>query len=90
MKRTLLRLAVLWLAITTAHAEEPAAGQSTEAEPAVHAWLEMQRSGDAASPQTQPLSGPVMERVHLRYLKGFEYEQPMYFKHDKSSTSSGQ
>lgn len=74
----------LLLIATTAHAEEAAKKEPSQAEPATRAWLELQRSGDAASMQPQPLSGPTMERVHLRYLKGFEYPQPMYYKHDES------
>lgn len=85
MNRKLLWLAALSLAATTALAEEqPIERQAAEDEPAVHAWLEMQRSGDAASPQSQPLSGPAMERAYIRYLKSFEHPQPMYFKHDSS------
>lgn len=85
MNRKLLWLAAWSLAATTACADEPPpAGRQAADEPAVHAWLELQRSGDAASPQAQPLSGPAMERVHRRYLKGFEHPQPMYYKHDET------
>lgn len=86
MNRTLLLLAAWWLAAPLAHAETPAAEPSPPPASAVPAWLELQRSGEAASPQAQPLSGPAMERVHLRYLKGFEHPQPMYFKHDQNIT----
>lgn len=81
MKRKIGWLAALLLIATTAHAEEAANSKEIQAEPATHAWLEMQRSGRAASQQPQPLSGPVMDRVHERYLKGFEYPLPMYFEH---------
>jgi hypothetical protein len=77
----------LWLIATTACAEEtvPAAGQPAPPEPsAVQRWLELQSSGKAASSQPQPLSGQAMQRVHQRYLKGFEHPQPMYYKHDES------
>ena len=77
----------LLLIATTAHAEESAKNQPPQAEPATRAWLELQRSGDAASPRPQPLSGPAMERVHQRYLKGFEHPQPLYYKHDESISS---
>jgi hypothetical protein len=82
-----------WLAVsllliaTTAHAEEAAKNEPQQAEPATRIWLELQRSGDAASMQPQPLSGPAMERVHKRYLKGFEHPQPLYYKHDESISS---
>ena len=85
MNRKLLWLAALSLAATTATAEDqPAQQQTPEDEPAVHAWLELQRSGDAAPSQVQPLSGPAMDRAYVRYLKSFEHPQPMYFKHDSS------
>lgn len=84
MKPTRAWLAALLLTATTAYAEE--AAQNTPAPDATpaHAWLELQRSGQAASSQPQPLSGPAMDRVHQRYLKGFEHPQPMYYKHDES------
>lgn len=75
------------LIATTAHAEEAVKNEQSQAEPATRAWLELQRSGDAASMQSQPLSGPAMERVHQRYLKGFEHPQPLYYKHDESISS---
>ena len=79
--------AMLLLAAMTAHADEPA----PPPEPTVPAarelpterWLELQRSGQAASPQGQALSGPAMERVHQRYLKSFEHPIPPYFEHDQ-------
>lgn len=45
-------------------------------------WLELQRSGKSASPQAQPLSGEVMDKVHSRYLKSFEKPIPEFFEHD--------
>lgn len=86
MNRKLLWLAVWSLAATTAIAEEQTAASpsAVEAASVVHDWLELQRSGTAASPQPQPLSGPAMDRAYVRYLKGFEYAQPMYFKHDET------
>ena len=89
MNRKLLWLAALSLAATTAVAEEPPVEQqAAQEEPVVHTWLELQRSGDAASQQAQPLSGPAMDRAYVRYLKSFEHPQPMYFKHDESVSNS--
>ena len=50
-------------------------------ESAVKDWLELQSSGQAASAQAQPLSGPVMERVQERYLKSFSHPVPPFFEH---------
>lgn len=84
--------AMLLLAAMTAHADEPAPEADKTAPAArelpTERWLEMQRSGQAASPQAQPLSGPAMERVHQRYLKGFEHPLPQYFEHDQPITNS--
>jgi hypothetical protein len=55
--------------------------QKAEAQPSVKAWLELQSSGEAASEQPQPLSGPAMDRVHERYLKNFTHPIPPYFEH---------
>jgi hypothetical protein len=85
MNRKLLWLAALSLAATAAIADEPQAErQATQQEPGVRAWLDLQRSGEAASQQPQPLSGPAMDRAYGRYLRSFEHPQPMYFKHDES------
>jgi hypothetical protein len=89
MNRKLLWLAALSLVATTAAADESRVEQqATQEEPAVYSWLELQRSGDAASQQPQLLSGPAMDRAYFRYLKSFEHPQPMYFKHDESVSNS--
>lgn len=45
-------------------------------------WLELQRSGKSASPQAQPISGEVMDKVHKRYLKSFEKPIPEFYEHE--------
>ncbi|WP_020183807.1 DUF3613 domain-containing protein [Methylotenera sp. 1P/1] len=45
-------------------------------------WLELQRSGKSASPQAQPISGEVMDKVHKRYLKSFEKPIPEFYGHE--------
>lgn len=45
-------------------------------------WLELQRSGKSASPQAQPISGEVMDKVHKRYLKSFERPIPEFYEHE--------
>jgi len=49
-------------------------------------WLELQRSGQAASSQAQPISGEVMDKVHKRYLKSFEKPIPEYYEHEMPTT----
>jgi hypothetical protein len=44
-------------------------------------WLELQRSGNAASPQAQPVSGEVMDNIHKRYIKSFERPIPEFYEH---------
>jgi len=67
----------------SAESENEIAGDVAKAEslPSVKAWLELQRSGKAASEQPQPLSGPVMDQVQERYLKNFTHPVPPYFEH---------
>ena len=48
----------------------------------VQQWLELQRSGTAASSHAQPMSGEVMEKVYQRYLKSFEKPIPEFYEHD--------
>lgn len=49
-------------------------------------WLELQRSGKAASSQAQPVSGEVMDKVRSRYIKSFEKPIPEYYEHAMPST----
>ena len=64
------------------HAAEPTSPALTEQpNSSVKAWLELQSSGQAASNQPQPLTGPVMDRVHSRYLESFTHPIPPYFEH---------
>jgi hypothetical protein len=49
-------------------------------------WLELQRSGNAASSQAQPLSGEVMDKVHQRYIKSFEKPIPEFYEHEMPAT----
>jgi hypothetical protein len=49
-------------------------------------WLELQRSGVSASPQPQPISGEVMDKVHQRYVKSFEKPIPELYKHESPVT----
>ncbi len=48
-------------------------------------WLELQRSGKAASTHAQPYSGEVMNKIHTRYLKSFEKPIPEFFEHEMQS-----
>jgi hypothetical protein len=49
-------------------------------------WLELQRSGKAASTQAQPISGEVMDKVHQRYIKSFERPIPEFYEHEMPAT----
>lgn len=55
--------------------------KKTKVQSPAKAWLELQSSGEAASAQAQPLSGPVMDRVQERYLKNFSHPVPPFFEH---------
>lgn len=48
---------------------------------ATRAWLDMQRSGQAASGRPQPLSGDAMDKIHERYINSFGNSIPEYYDH---------
>lgn len=85
MKLKKIWLAAWLLAAMTASAEEAADTGHQSEQTTTERWLEMQRTGQVASTQPQPLSGPAMERAHQRYLQGFEHPLPMYFEHAEST-----
>ena len=76
------------LAQGMAHADAPPADSSASTESAQAAspapatgvttrqWVNAQGQREQASSTRQTLSGPVMRRVHDRYLKSFETEVP--------------
>lgn len=76
---------VLSAAALHSHAEtakdEVSAGKNRDSQATVKSWLDLQSSGQAASPQAQPLTGPVMDRTHERYLESFTHPVPLYFEH---------
>lgn len=84
----LLTLLPLALAQGMAHADTPPAENSVPPESAQTApvapatgvttrqWVAAQGQREQASATRQTLSGPVMRRVHDRYLKSFETEVP--------------
>ncbi|WP_052185219.1 DUF3613 domain-containing protein [Methylotenera versatilis] len=51
-------------------------------EPATQTWLELQRSGNQASPHAQTLSGPVMQNVYERYKESFSRPIPQMTEQD--------
>lgn len=57
----------------------PAKAEGYRTGDATNTWLELQRSGNQASPHSQPISGPVMQRSYERYLKSFERPIPDKF-----------
>lgn len=52
-------------------------------------WLELQRSGIAASSTRQTVSGPVAHEIHKRYVESFTHTIPEYFKMNQNGISSG-
>jgi len=85
MKR-LLTLPVLLLIGALAHAEQqppPAVGTDTRA------WLELQRSGAASTPQVQPVPGEVADKVYQRYLNSFDQPIPAEFDRESFVGRSG-
>lgn len=93
MMRTFILITMLMLGSVPAHADEiePAttinnasnSGGTKQQDPqsATRAWLEFQRSGQAASDQPQPLSGHAMDRIHERYINSFSDPIPEFYDH---------
>ena len=77
----LLLSAIALPALAEQEGEVALKANNIETRSPVKAWLELQSSGDAASAQAQPLSGPVMDQVQERYLKSFSYPVPPFFEH---------
>lgn len=65
----------------TATGNDPAMGEQTRY------WLNWQSSGEAASSQSQTLSGPVANRIFQRYQDSFSYSIPEYFSGDDGDAS---
>jgi len=94
--RAALALLTLASAQVTAHAELPPADgnaqpETPQAAPAAPAtgvttrqWVHAQGQREQASATRQTLSGPVMRRVHERYLKSFETEVPTRLRDSES------
>lgn len=83
---TILALLVfLRISITSANELQLTPSVETNKESATQKWLALQRSGESASSNAQPISGEVMNRVHQRYLKSFEKPIPEFYKHEQPS-----
>ena len=87
MKRIIIMLSVFFSMQNTMADDKESLPPShvTEASP-TQQWLELQRSGRSASPQAQPISGEVMDKVHRRYLKSFEKPIPESYEHESTFT----
>ncbi|WP_024930503.1 DUF3613 domain-containing protein [Methylophilus sp. OH31] len=88
MKRFITLALYGFFSVTHAMAEDNQAIVQTPARELspTQQWLELQRSGKAASPQAQPVSGEVMDKVHNRYIKSFEKPIPEYYEHAMPTT----
>lgn len=51
------------------------------------AWLELQRSGQAAA-AARSVSGVVGSRIYKRYLDSFEHPLPAFFERESTDTST--
>lgn len=63
------------------HQAAPAVGDKTRE------WLSLQRSGQAASTQPQPIPGPVADKIYQRYQDSFSHPIPEYFAADDADAS---
>jgi hypothetical protein len=93
MMRDLIVAIMLMVGSVYSHAEElePATamndGKSSDesreqgATSTTRAWLDFQRSGQAASDQPQPVSGEAMGKIHERYINSFGNPIPEFYDH---------
>ena len=71
----------------SAFAEQAAAvAGKDETTASTQRWLDLQRSGKAASPNPQTLSGEALHQIHQRYLKNFTHEIPDHYEYEEKST----
>ena len=80
MRTYLMSLALLPVALMAAERDR----DSTLSE----SWLELQRSGEAASPHVQAASAAERERSLERWLQSFEYPIPESYEQQGGSTVS--
>lgn len=52
------------------------------------AWVDLQKSGKAASKQTRPVPGEVADKTYERYVKSFDHPIPETYNRE-SFTSGG-
>ncbi len=84
MKRWLTVPALL-MVCALAQAEQQQAPVGTD----TRAWLELQRSGAASSPEVQPVPGEVADKVYQRYLNSFDQPVPPRFDRESFVGRSG-
>ncbi|RYF83143.1 MAG: DUF3613 domain-containing protein [Comamonadaceae bacterium] len=73
---------------TTAEAEETQAPYFATVGDATRNLLDLQRSGQIASPVARPVPGEIAQRSRERYLKSFEREIPEWFQSSVSEKST--
>lgn len=69
--------------IAVADSQEGSSGEETRR------WLELQRSGVAASTTRQTVSGPVANEIYKRYVESFKHPIPEFYNSDKDGDSGG-
>lgn len=52
-------------------------------------WLELQRSGYAASQRGQRVSGPIADAIYHRYVESFKHPIPENFQRERIANGGG-
>ena len=76
IRQTLLGLGLMLGSTAPSIAQEPAPGTEPVSGAAAQTWLELQKSGTAASPTPRPLPGEIAERSYERYANSFSTPIP--------------
>lgn len=88
IRMTLLSLTLLASSLSPALATPPRLGAESPAVGAeARAWIDLQKSGTAASATPRPLPGEVADRVYQRWLNSHDQAIPAQFS--RESFSSG-
>lgn len=88
---TLLSLALLASSLSPALATPPRLGaEAADVGADARAWIDLQKSGTAASATPRPLPGEVADRVYQRWLNSHDQAIPAQFSRESfSSGASG-
>lgn len=82
MKSIVVALSAVLLPLAASAAEQKVGEQT-------RAWLDLQRSNNAAYGAVRPMPGDVADKVYERYLNSFTHPIPEFYKRDRFVQGGG-